>query len=163
MHRLTSEIMTAILCVQTHAHIQTRQFSNTFYRPRITIRNSFAISREMSSQNLKGGRAENVCVREWERESRRVGEREVEWELRSGSCRTLAGDACGREGGTLKRAEAAVECIFGLKFMRSACRWGSWACLKLLPVSQNVLPFLYTSLSLPLSLALSLCFLNNFS
>lgn len=72
----------------------------------------------MSSHKLKGGRAKNVCVRE--RETRHVAEREVERQLRNGSCRTLAGDACGRGG--RRGAEAAVECIFGLKFMRSACR-----------------------------------------
>lgn len=33
-----------------------------------------------------------MCVRE--RETRHVAEREVEWQLRNGSCRTLAGDAC---------------------------------------------------------------------
>lgn len=63
-----------------------------------------------------------MCVSVRERETRHVGEWEVGCELRSGSCRTLAGDACGREGRTMKQAEAAVECIFGLKFMRSACR-----------------------------------------
>lgn len=123
------------MCKHTHIHI--RQFSNTFYRSRIAIRNSFAISRERCPAISSKGDEQRMCVCAWERDK-----------------------ACGREGGRVRAtqrklsnfgrrcvcgrgsgAEAAVECIFGLKFMRSACRWGSWACLELLPVFAECVAF----------------------